>query len=205
MIISKEKKPRVLLLDNYDSFTYNLKDYLEQLGVACIVVRNDETTVDALKQLSFEGIVLSPGPQRPADAGILNAVIQNFYTTHPILGICLGHQALGEFFGAKLVKAKLPMHGKVSAIHHTGTDIFSNIPSPYNACRYHSLVLEDTANESLKIIAHTKSGETMALRHTTLPLWGVQFHPEAILTDYGLLLLNNWLSLSGVSKPMVFV
>ncbi|HYG15867.1 MAG TPA: aminodeoxychorismate/anthranilate synthase component II [Bacteroidia bacterium] len=193
----------LILLDNYDSFTYNLKDYLEQLGATCHVVRNDEITVDELKKLTFSAIVISPGPQKPADAGILNAVISEFHTTHPILGICLGHQALGEFFGARLVKAKTPMHGKVSEIFHTGEKIFQNISSPFTACRYHSLLLAKWGPElPLVPVAHTSTGEVMALRHATLPLWGVQFHPEAILTSFGLQLLENWLNL--LPKPEIW-
>lgn len=186
----------LLLLDNYDSFTYNLKDYLEQLGEVCYVVRNDELTVEALKKISFDAIVISPGPQKPADAGILNDVIREFHTTHPILGICLGHQALGEFFGARLVKASMPMHGKISQVFHTGNGLFHGLPSPFAACRYHSLVLEkwDT-NLPIEPVAYTATGQVMALKHTVLPLWGVQFHPEAILTDFGLQLLENWLAL----------
>jgi anthranilate synthase/aminodeoxychorismate synthase-like glutamine amidotransferase len=193
----------LLLLDNYDSFTYNLKDYLEQLGATCHVVRNDEVTVDDLKKLSFSAIVISPGPQKPANAGILNQVIREFHTTHPILGICLGHQALGEFFGARLVKAQTPMHGKISEIFHTAEGLFKGIPSPFAACRYHSLVLEKwNSDMPLVPVAHTQNGEVMALKHTGLPLWGVQFHPEAILTNYGLQLLKNWLNL--LPKPEIW-
>lgn len=186
----------ILLIDNYDSFTYNLKDYFEQLGEECIVVRNDELSIEQIKQLEFSKIVLSPGPERPANAGILNKVIEEFYLLVPILGICLGHQAIGEFFGASLVKAKKPMHGKVSLISHTGNTIFNNIPTPLKVCRYHSLILTAVDDAKLETIAKTDLGEIMAIKHTKFKVWGVQFHPEAILTKHGLMLLDNWLTLA---------
>lgn len=194
----------LLLLDNYDSFTYNLKDYFEQLGEVCIVVRNDELTIEQLKQLKFNKIVLSPGPERPETAGIMNEVIATFHTDYPILGICLGHQALGQFFGAKLEKAKCPMHGKVSEIKHNRNDFFASIPANFKVCRYHSLLLKDFEGTPLKNIAESFTGENMAIQHESLPLWGVQFHPEAILTQYGIQLLKNWLNLLPTLKPMDF-
>lgn len=194
----------LLLIDNYDSFTYNLKDYLGQLGEECLVVRNDEISIEALKQLHFTKIVISPGPQRPADAGILMDVLKEFHSTHPILGICLGHQAIGEFFGGELVKAIYPMHGKVSDITHAQEGIFVNIPTPFRVCRYHSLTIESVSNTPLKVMAQTISGEVMALKHSELPIWGVQFHPEAILTQYGMVLLKNWLSLCNREKTYGF-
>ncbi len=185
----------LLLIDNYDSFTYNLKDYLGQLGQTCMVVRNDEMDLEEIKRLNFDKIVLSPGPQRPADAGLLMPLLKEFHTQYPILGICLGHQAIGEFFGAKLVKANYPMHGKVSDITHNAEDIFKNIPSPFKVCRYHSLELVSVKNTPLQVLATTNKNEVMAIKHKQLPLWGLQFHPEAILTQYGMVLLKNWLSL----------
>ncbi len=185
---------KVLLLDNYDSFTYNLYDYLLQTGVACTVLRNDAFTLDELEQLGFQAIVLSPGPKRPADAGLMMAVIERYYARLPILGICLGHQALGEFFGAKLVKAALPMHGKTSAIQHYGHPVFEGIPEHFSVMRYHSLLLEQPLPQHLHCLASTDAGEIMALAHESLPLVGLQFHPESILTEHGLQLLRNWVA-----------
>lgn len=192
-IPADQSQMNILLLDNYDSFTYNLYDYLLQTGVSCTVLRNDAFALMDLEGLDFQAIVLSPGPKRPKDAGRMMQVIEHFYTRLPILGICLGHQALGEFFGAKLIHAGEPVHGKTSKIEHNGTGIFRNIPSPFQVMRYHSLVLESLAGTPLEITAHTPAGEIMALRHSTLPLTGVQFHPESILTEHGLQLIKNWI------------
>lgn len=183
---------KILLLDNYDSFTYNLYDYLLQAGVECVVLRNDAFLLQDLEVLDFQGIVLSPGPKRPADAGLMLAVIQQFYERLPILGICLGHQALGEFFGAKLKKANIPMHGKTSTIHHAGHWLFKGIPKHFTVMRYHSLLLESLDHLPLDCLASSPTGEIMALAHSKLPLIGVQFHPESILTEHGLQLLSNW-------------
>jgi anthranilate synthase/aminodeoxychorismate synthase-like glutamine amidotransferase len=184
---------RLLLLDNYDSFTYNLYDYLSQCGAECQVVRNDALSLQEFESLDFQAIVLSPGPKRPADAGIMPALIQHWHQRVPILGVCLGHQALGEFFGAKLVQARLPMHGKTSLIQHSGKHfLFQNLPPEIEVMRYHSLVLQSLEDTPLEVIAQTDSGEIMALSHRTLPLAGVQFHPESILTLHGLAMLRNW-------------
>jgi anthranilate synthase/aminodeoxychorismate synthase-like glutamine amidotransferase len=182
----------LLLIDNYDSFTYNLCDYLLQTGVHCTVLRNDAFTLESLQGLDFQGAVLSPGPKRPADAGLLIPFIEAYHYKIPMLGVCLGHQALGCFFGANLVKAAAPMHGKTSNVLHQGDSIFENIPSPFRAMRYHSLVLESLDNTDLIPLAHSDSGELMALRHKELPLTGLQFHPESILTEQGLVLISNW-------------
>jgi anthranilate synthase/aminodeoxychorismate synthase-like glutamine amidotransferase len=187
---------KILLLDNYDSFTYNLFDYLLQTGVECQVLRNDALSVDAIEQLDFHAIVLSPGPKRPEDAGEMMALIERFYNRVPILGICLGHQALGTFFGADLVKARLPMHGKTSRIRHNGHALFAAIPEQFEVMRYHSLLLESLEETSLELIASTDEGEVMAIAHRFLPLWGVQFHPESILTEFGLTLIKNWVVLA---------
>jgi len=184
----------ILLLDNYDSFTYNLYDYLLQTGVDCTVLRNDAFTMEELELLDFQAIVLSPGPKRPADAGLMMAVIERYNLRLPILGICLGHQALGEFFGAKLLKASLPMHGKTSVIQHQGHPVFQGIPEKFTVMRYHSLLLEPPLPPCLHCLANTDSGEIMALAHQSLPLIGVQFHPESILTEHGLQLLRNWVA-----------
>lgn len=185
---------RILLLDNYDSFTYNLYDYLQQTGHTCWVVRNDAISIDELEKTDFQAIVLSPGPKRPEDAGIMPAVIAQFYLSKPILGVCLGMQALGMFFGAKLVKANVPMHGKTSLITHLPHPIFEDIPPQFEVMRYHSLVLESLKGTDLQAIASTEAGELMALQHCSLPLVGVQFHPESILTQYGMNMIQNWVT-----------
>jgi anthranilate synthase component 2 len=181
----------IILLDNYDSFTYNLYDYLCRLNIRCTVVRNDKLTVAELLHLKPDALLLSPGPKRPENAGILTELVQALHDKIPILGVCLGHQAIGAFFGAKLVKADLPMHGKTSMINHHHKGIFLGMPSPMQVMRYHSLLLIDLPDE-LEAIAFSENGEIMAMKHRKWPLWGLQFHPESILTPDGLKLLNNW-------------
>ncbi|MEL6539104.1 MAG: aminodeoxychorismate/anthranilate synthase component II [Bacteroidota bacterium] len=184
----------ILLLDNFDSFTYNLVDYFEQLKVECQVVRNN-TPLEEIQQIPFQGICLSPGPETPQQAGIMPELIQEFYDKIPMLGICLGHQALGMFFGAKLVKASKPMHGKVSTIRTQSSDwLFSNMPEEMEVVRYHSLILHHLPS-TLEATAHSDVGEVMAFRHHALPLHGLQFHPEAWLTQNGLQMLSNWADL----------
>lgn len=185
----------LLLLDNYDSFTYNLKDYFEQLGETVMVVKNDELTVSELSNLSFDQLVLSPGPKTPETAGYMMEIIDYFHTKIPVLGICLGHQALGQYFGAQLVKAIQPMHGKVSSITHNSKGIYNSISNPLKVCRYHSLVLKNLENTALIITAETAEKECMSFEHADLPIIGMQYHPEAILTESGIQLLRNWLTL----------
>ena len=186
-------KVQLLLIDNYDSFTYNLYDYLCTLGASCEVVRNDKKSLKDLEKCHFDGLVLSPGPKRPQDAGILMDIIHEYHLSKPILGICLGMQAIGEYFGAKLVHAKLPMHGKSSPIYHENESIlWKKMINPTTVMRYHSLVLEELPT-CLVPTAWTASKELMALEHATLPIFGVQFHPESILTKEGYQLLDNWL------------
>jgi anthranilate synthase/aminodeoxychorismate synthase-like glutamine amidotransferase len=183
----------ILLIDNYDSFTYNLTDYFAQLGEEILLFKNDELELADLSKLNFDKIVISPGPNRPKDSGNLMSIIEETYATYPILGICLGHQALGEFFGAKLTHAEEPMHGKVSRIQHNGAGIYKGLPIEFNVCRYHSLILKDIENTELKQNSWTLNNECMGIVHNQLPIVGMQFHPEAILSEYGLDLLKNWL------------
>lgn len=186
---------RLLLLDNFDSFTFTLADYLRQLGAEVIVRRNDVPLAE-LQKLDFAGIVLSPGPGTPARAGVMPALIQAFYRHKPMLGVCLGHQALGEFFGARVVRAARPMHGKVSEMRCDPAEpLFAGLPATQLVTRYHSLLLREPLPPAVVALAHTTgpAPELMALRHCTLPLYGVQFHPEALLTSHGLAILANWL------------
>jgi anthranilate synthase/aminodeoxychorismate synthase-like glutamine amidotransferase len=182
----------VLLLDNFDSFTYNLQDYLYQIGFECDVVRND-VPLREITLKDYQAVVLSPGPGKPEDAGNLIAVIDHYHDKLPMLGICLGHQAIASYFGASVKKAAIPMHGKISAIQCYPDPVFENIPAHINVVRYHSLITENLPS-SLMVLAHTSESEIMAFRHISLPLYGFQFHPEAILTENGLQLLKNWYS-----------
>ncbi len=184
---------KILLIDNYDSFTYNLYDYFLQLGTECTVVRNDEWTKEDLINFSFDGLVLSPGPKRPKDAGLLMWIIDFFHNKKPMLGICLGHQGIGEYFGASLVKAKRPMHGKTSQITHNGSELFHDLPSPLQVMRYHSLVLNSFNHLDLTITSTTNKNEIMSFQHVKFPIYAVQFHPESILTPNGIKILENWL------------
>ena len=185
----------LLMIDNYDSFTYNLVQYFGELGQDVKVVRNDELSVDEIEQLDPERIVLSPGPCTPNEAGVSLDVIHRFAGTRPILGVCLGHQAIGQAFGGRIVHAQALMHGKVSLIHHEGHGVFAGLPSPYEATRYHSLAIErSTCPDALEVTAWTDDGEIMGVRHRTLAVEGVQFHPESILTQHGHALLRNFVT-----------
>jgi anthranilate synthase component 2 len=185
----------VLVIDNYDSFTYNLVQYLGELGEDVKVVRNDEMGVGEIERLAPARIVLSPGPCTPNEAGVSLELIDRFKGRVPILGVCLGHQAIGQAFGGKIVHAKTLMHGKVSRIHHEGKGVFRGLPTPYDATRYHSLAIERaTCPADLEVTAWTEDGEIMGVRHRSLPVEGVQFHPESILTQHGHALLRNFLT-----------
>ena len=186
----------ILVLDNYDSFTYNLVQYFGELGADLHVVRNDQITVAEIEKLAPERIVISPGPCTPSEAGISSEVIKTFGPRLPILGVCLGHQCIGEVYGGEVVRADRLMHGKTSPIIHHGQGVFKDLPSPFEATRYHSLIVKrDTLPDVLEITAETAEGEIMGLRHKTLPVHGVQFHPESILTTEGKRLLKNFLEL----------
>src|SRR5687767_7254055 len=186
----------LLVLDNYDSFTYNLVQYFGELGAEPVVKRNDEITLDEIEALKPERICISPGPCTPLEAGISNDVIRAFGERIPTLGVCLGHQCIGHVFGAEIVRAGRLMHGKTSPILHRGTGLFAGVPSPFEATRYHSLLVKrDTVPDCLEITAETAEQEIMGLRHRTWPVHGVQFHPESILTLEGKQLLRNFLTL----------
>ena len=184
---------RILVIDNYDSFVFNLVQYLQQLGAQCTVVRNDE--VEASEAAKYDGVLISPGPGTPDKAGVSIAMI-NYCAENsiPLFGVCLGHQAIGEAFGATVSRAPELLHGKTSQVIHNGAGVLNNLPSPFTATRYHSLAVErDTVPPVLEITGSTESGVVMSMRHTTLPIEGVQFHPESVLTEHGHLMLANWL------------
>ena len=186
----------IVVLDNYDSFTYNLVQYLGTLGAELEVFRNDAITVDALAALPLEGLVISPGPGEPKDAGISEAAIEKLAGRVPILGVCLGHQALAEVYGGKVVRAQRLMHGKTSPILHKGRGLFAGLDNPFEATRYHSLIVErDSVPQELELMAWTPDGEIMALKHVKHETWGVQFHPESVLTKPGIQLIENFLVL----------
>lgn len=183
----------VVIIDNYDSFTYNLVQYISETGADVIVFRNDQVEIEAIRSLKPNHIIISPGPGYPSDSGISMRALEEFKDRTPILGVCLGHQCIGEFFGGRVIKAARPMHGKTSTVHHTGDGIFNAIPSPFNVTRYHSLIVAEPLPESLNAVARTESGELMGLCHRELPIFGVQFHPEAILTQHGKMMISNFL------------
>ncbi len=186
----------ILVIDNYDSFTYNLVQYLGELGATLTVVRNDQISVEDVRRMKPEKIVISPGPCTPKEAGVSVELIKSLHQEIPILGVCLGHQAIGEAFGGKVVKAPSIVHGKTSAIHHEGEGIFRRLPMPFTATRYHSLVVQkDTLPPELHITAWTTDGVIMGVQHRTSKTYGVQFHPESIATRHGKELLKNFLSL----------
>jgi anthranilate synthase/aminodeoxychorismate synthase-like glutamine amidotransferase len=184
-----------VLIDNYDSFTYILQHYLLQCGHECVVYRNDEISLEQLIVLAPKRLIISPGPETPLQAGITMAAIDHFHKRIPILGVCLGHQALGMYFGAELVHIPYPMHGKISEVTHNGHALFDGIPSLFTVMRYHSLAVDHFKDPSLEAIAHTADGTIMALAHKEYLCIGVQFHPESVGTEYGLQLLKNWAGL----------
>ena len=183
----------IAIIDNYDSFTYNLVQYFGELGAQVEVFRNDAVSVKQLERLNPSHIVISPGPGDPSDAGISNQVIRELGPHTPLLGVCLGHQCIGEVFGGRVIGASRLMHGKTSPIHHYGEGLFSGIPSPFEATRYHSLIVADPDPDELEVTAFTTRQELMGLRHRRYPVYGVQFHPESILTQFGKRILKNFL------------
>ncbi|MGC8971143.1 MAG: anthranilate synthase component II [bacterium] len=183
----------ILLIDNYDSFTYNLVQYIEELGEDVVVFRNDAISIEEIKRLDPSGIVISPGPSSPEKAGISVEVVKSFYKEKPILGVCLGHQAIGYSFGGKIRRANIPVHGKVSLIYHKGKDIYKDVPNPFQATRYHSLIVTDIP-PILEVSSWTEDNIIMGIRLRDYPVFGVQFHPESCMTEYGKVILNNFLA-----------
>jgi anthranilate synthase/aminodeoxychorismate synthase-like glutamine amidotransferase len=191
----------ILVIDNYDSFTYNLVQYLGQLGEKTVTYRNDQISLEQLESLAPQAILISPGPKTPSEAGICVEVITHFHEKIPLLGVCLGHQSIGFAFGGKIVKAKSIMHGKTSTIYHDQKTIFQGIASPFTAIRYHSLVIErESLPDCLEITAHTDDEEIMGVRHKKYPVEGIQFHPESILTPNGKRILKNFLKFKRVAS-----
>ena len=186
----------ILVIDNYDSFTYNLVQYLGELKAELAVHRNDQISLDQIRALNPDRILISPGPCSPRESGLSNEIIRMFGPTRPIFGVCLGHQCIGHTFGANVVVNYRMMHGKTSLIRHHGRDLFEGMPNPFEATRYHSLVIQrDTMPDCLEVTAETDEGEVMGVRHRDLPIWGVQFHPESILTESGRTIVANFLTL----------
>ena len=186
----------ILMIDNYDSFTYNLVQYLSELGEKLVVYRNDKISIEEIKKIKPSHIVISPGPGRPADAGISEQIIKELGSQIPILGVCLGHQAIGEAFGGNVIRADKLMHGKTSMIYHNDNPIFKGLSNPFEATRYHSLIVEKKSlPDTLQITAWTKDNEIMGLAHKKFPIWGAQFHPESILTKEGKQLLKNFIEM----------
>ncbi len=191
----------ILVIDNYDSFVHNLARYLRELGWATRVVRNDEVSLDQIAELNPSHLVLSPGPRTPDQAGLSVEVVRRFGPTVPILGVCLGHQCIGQAFGGRVVRAPKPMHGKLSQIHHQGSGVFTGIPSPFTATRYHSLTVDrDSLPGCLEATAHSDDGVIQGLAHRSLPIHGVQFHPESIASEHGHKLLRNFIDLATNTK-----
>ena len=189
----------LLLIDNFDSFTYNIAQYFGQLGIEPKVIRNNKISAEVALALDPRWVVISPGPCSPTQAGVSLELIGAFAGKKPILGVCLGHQCIGQYFGGKVVRADRLMHGKTSPIHHSAEGLFARLPSPFEATRYHSLIVErSTLPDDLEVIAQTDAEEIMGLRHKQLPIWGVQFHPESIATQDGIKLLENFLSLEKI-------
>jgi anthranilate synthase/aminodeoxychorismate synthase-like glutamine amidotransferase len=184
----------ILLIDNYDSFTYNLYQYISELGVEVEVIRNDRVTLEEIRKSNYAGIVLSPGPGDPSEAGVCLEVVKELHKTHPILGICLGHQTIGEAFGGKIVRGEKPIHGKVHNINHSDNGLYKGLPNPFKATRYHSLIIEkETLPSELEVTCQTEDGVIMGVKHKDYPIEGIQFHPESYLTESGKDILNNFI------------
>jgi anthranilate synthase/aminodeoxychorismate synthase-like glutamine amidotransferase len=183
----------LVMIDNYDSFTYNLVQYLGELGAEITVFRNDQVSVEQVREMEPDYIVISPGPGEPDDGGISNEILRQLGPEIPILGVCLGHQCIAQVYGGKVTRAPRLMHGKVSNVYHNGRGVFNGVPSPFKATRYHSLIVEEPLPDCLEVTAFTRDGEIMGLRHKEYPVTGVQFHPESILTEHGKRILRNFI------------
>ncbi len=187
----------LLMIDNYDSFVFNLVRYIEELGEEVIIYRNDKISIEEIKGLEIDGIIISPGPKSPMEAGISLDILHNFKGIKPILGICLGHQCIGHYFGSKVVKGKEPVHGKISYINHKGTDLFEGIKNPLRVTRYHSLIIDnDNLSENIEVTSYTEDDTIMGIRHKEYPIFGLQFHPEAEMTEDGHKLLKNFIDIT---------
>jgi len=193
----------IVIIDNYDSFTYNLVQYFGELGCEVQVFRNDTITVEELRALAPSHIVISPGPGEPSDAGVSKKIIRELSPHIPTLGVCLGHQCIGQAFGGKVERASRLMHGKTSPVYHQDDELFTDVPSPFEATRYHSLIVVEPLPSELEILASTQEGEVMALRHKTYPIYGVQFHPESILTTNGKQILSNFITIGRAMTVVV--
>ncbi len=187
----------LLMIDNYDSFVFNLVRYIEELGEEVVIYRNDKISIEEIKDLEIDGIIISPGPKSPMEAGISLDILHNFKGIKPILGICLGHQCIGHYFGSKVVKGKEPVHGKISYINHKGTDLFEGIKNPLRVTRYHSLIIDnDNLSENIEVTSYTEDDTIMGIRHKEYPIFGLQFHPEAEMTEDGHNLLKNFIDIT---------
>lgn len=192
----------LLMIDNYDSFVFNLVRYIEELGEEVLIYRNDKISVEEIKKLNIDGIIISPGPKSPKDAGISLDILNNFKGVKPILGICLGHQCIGYYFNNKVIKGREPVHGKISYINHNGKDLFKGVKNPLRVTRYHSLIIDndnlnnDNLNNDIEVTSYTEDNIIMGVRHKTYPIYGVQFHPEAEMTEEGHKILENFINIT---------
>lgn len=187
----------LLMIDNYDSFVFNLVRYIEELGEEVLIYRNDKISVEEIKELNIDGIIISPGPKSPKDAGISLDILNNFKGVKPILGICLGHQCIGYYFNNKVIKGREPVHGKISYINHNGKDLFKGVKNPLRVTRYHSLIIDnENLNNDIEVTSYTEDNIIMGVRHKTYPIYGVQFHPEAEMTEEGHKILENFINIT---------
>lgn len=187
----------LLMIDNYDSFVFNLVRYIEELGEEVLIYRNDKISVEEIKKLNIDGIIISPGPKSPKDAGISLDILNNFKGVKPILGICLGHQCIGYYFNNKVIKGREPVHGKISYINHNGKDLFKGVKNPLRVTRYHSLIIDnENLNNDIEVTSYTEDNIIMGVRHKTYPIYGVQFHPEAEMTEEGHKILENFINIT---------
>lgn len=187
----------LLMIDNYDSFVFNLVRYIEELGEEVLIYRNDKISIDEIKKLNIDGIIISPGPKSPKEAGISLEILHNFKGVKPILGICLGHQCIGHYFNNKIIKGREPVHGKISYINHNGRDLFKGVRNPLRVTRYHSLIIDnENLNNDIEVTSYTEDNIIMGVRHKTYPIYGVQFHPEAEMTEDGHKILENFINIT---------